>query len=71
MTLTETMNLSSCTNWLCSKRDGKIPNATTEYQSVVASAGPGPSPGSSNSCDDVVPPAKNCYRLVMLGEFYV
>ncbi|XP_055383723.1 GTP-binding protein Rhes [Condylostylus longicornis] len=30
--------------------------------------GPGPSPGSSGSCDDSEPPPKNCYRLVMLGS---
>ncbi|XP_044735880.1 GTP-binding protein Rhes [Chrysoperla carnea] len=26
------------------------------------------SPGSQGSCDDIVPPPKNCYRLVMLGS---
>ena len=31
--------------------------------------GPGPSPGSSSSCEDSCkPPPKNCYRLVLLGS---
>ncbi|CAH1958802.1 unnamed protein product [Acanthoscelides obtectus] len=35
----------------------------------VVTSGPGPSPASTNSCtDDVVPPPKNCYRLVVLGR---
>lgn len=60
------MDLSSCTNWFCAKRNEKVPIASTECHSVVTS-GPGPSPGSSNSCDDVIPPQKNCFRLVVLG----
>nr|CAI5826072.1 unnamed protein product [Callosobruchus analis] len=36
---------------------------------TVVTTGPGPSPASTNSCaDDVVPPPKNCYRLVVLGS---
>jgi len=32
-------------------------------------SGPGPSPGSSSSCEDSCkPPPKNCYRLVLLGS---
>ncbi|CAG9862074.1 unnamed protein product [Phyllotreta striolata] len=63
------MDLSACTNWLCAKRqpNGMPAGAPQDYQSVVTS-GPGPSPGSSSSCDDVVPPQKNCFRLVMLGS---
>jgi hypothetical protein len=32
-------------------------------------SGPGPSPGSSSSCEESCkPPPKNCYRLVLLGS---
>ncbi|XP_044270296.1 GTP-binding protein Rhes [Tribolium madens] len=61
------MDLSSCTNWFCAKRNEKVPITSTDCHSVVTS-GPGPSPGSSNSCDDVIPPQKNCFRLVVLGS---
>lgn len=62
-----TMNLSSCASWICKGNLHKSPPTPTEYTTTVTS-GPGPSPGSSGSCDDVVPPPKNCYRLVMLGK---
>ncbi|KAK4877470.1 hypothetical protein RN001_009976 [Aquatica leii] len=63
------MNLSSCTNWLCmTKKTEKPANSTTDFTPPVLTSGPGPSPGSSSSCDDIVPPSKNCYRLVMLGS---
>ncbi|XP_060535201.1 GTP-binding protein Rhes [Cylas formicarius] len=64
------MNLGSCASWLCSKKEEEktVPNHNaSEYHSVVTS-GPGPSPASSSSCDDVIPPSKNCYRLVVLGS---
>lgn len=61
------MDLTFCTNWFCTKGTEKAPNVSTDYQTVVTT-GPGPSPGSSNSCDDVVPHQKNCFRLVMLGK---
>ncbi|PSN41750.1 Dexamethasone-induced Ras-related protein 1 [Blattella germanica] len=36
---------------------------------MCAQTGPGPSPGSSSSCEDSCqPPPKNCYRLVLLGS---
>ncbi|XP_019867870.1 GTP-binding protein Rhes [Aethina tumida] len=70
--------ISSCTNWLCTRKDGAAgekmanhhPHGPLERKDVqpVVTSGPGPSPGSSNSCDDVIPPPKNCYRLVMLGS---
>lgn len=62
-----TMNLSSCASWICKGNLHKSPPTPTEYTTTITS-GPGPSPGSSGSCDDVVPPPKNCYRLVMLGK---
>lgn len=66
------MNLSTCTNWLCSKTENKEKNPITSTEfSTITTSGPGPSPGSSNSCDDVIPPSKNCYRLVMLGKLYI
>ncbi|XP_056640002.1 GTP-binding protein Rhes isoform X2 [Diorhabda sublineata] len=65
------MDLSACTNWLCTKRQQNgVQTTPQDYQSVVTS-GPGPSPVSSTSCDDVVPPSKNCFRLVMLGDLFV
>ncbi|GJQ84202.1 hypothetical protein Trydic_g2874 [Trypoxylus dichotomus] len=75
--------VGSCTSWLCANNapEKQLPSPTDVAGSQTAattttpaantatnSAGPGPSPGSSNSCDDVIPPQKNCYRLVMLGK---
>lgn len=64
------MNLSMCSNWLCAKTDKEKASTPSGecHPAAVVTSGPGPSPGSSNSCDDVVPPPKNCYRLVMLGK---
>ncbi|XP_031346926.1 dexamethasone-induced Ras-related protein 1-like [Photinus pyralis] len=63
------MNLSSCTNWLCMKNNSKeVASPPTDFSPPVLTTGPGPSPGSSSSCDDVLPPSKNCFRLVMLGS---
>lgn len=66
------MNFNMCSSWLCAKTDNKEkPPATPpgDYNSAIATAsGPAPSPGSSSSCDDAVPPPKNCYRLVVLGS---
>lgn len=54
------------TTWFCTNRMGS--SAQQEDKSFgEVMHGPGPSPGSSGSCDDSQPPAKNCYRLVMLG----
>lgn len=63
------MNLSMCSSWLCTRNDKeKIATPSRDQSSSVVTSGPGPSPGSSTSCDDVVPPPKNCYRLVVLGN---
>lgn len=67
------MNLSMCSSWLCAKTDKENKASTPSGDcnpSAVVTSGPGPSPGSSNSCEDVVPPPKNCYRLVVLGKQY-
>ncbi|CAG9770581.1 unnamed protein product [Ceutorhynchus assimilis] len=66
------MNFSLCTSWFCTKTEQEKPAnnhsaANNEYQAVVTT-GPGPSPVSSGSCDDVMPPSKNCFRLIMLGS---
>lgn len=44
---------------------GAKPKQQINYDEI--SQGPGPSPSGSGTCDDTEPPAKNCYRLVMLG----
>lgn len=65
------MNLSMCSSWLCAKTDKENKVSTPSgdcHPAAVVTSGPGPSPGSSNSCEDVVPPPKNCYRLVVLGK---
>lgn len=62
--------MNRCTTWLCAKNGGGGNlHSYNDVQSPTAEVmqGPGPSPGSSGSCDDSQPPAKNCYRLVMLG----
>lgn len=61
------MNLSACASWIC-KGNTKSPPTPTEHNMTTVQSGPGPSPGSSGSCDDIIPPPKNCYRLVVLGE---
>lgn len=58
--------LGRCSSWLCSRSHGTQSDRPGSPSADVFS-GPGPSPGSSGSCDDSQPPAKNCYRLVMLG----
>ncbi|KAK9709450.1 Ras family [Popillia japonica] len=76
--------VGSCTSWLCSHNEAEkqlasptdiggsqVPTTTTTPSLTInstAAPDPGPSPGASNSCDDVIPPQKNCYRLVMLGS---
>ena len=66
------MNFGSCSSWFCAKNEQEKPiaNHTTnnDHQDVITS-GPGPSPASSTSCDDVIPPSKNCFRLIMLGKY--
>jgi hypothetical protein len=58
--------LNRCATLICSRNT--VPEMDRpRTPSTEVSHGPGPSPGSSGSCDDSVPPAKNCYRLVMLG----
>lgn len=60
-----------CSSWLCAKTDKENKASTPAgdcHPAAVVTSGPGPSPGSSNSCEDVVPPPKNCYRLVVLGK---
>lgn len=64
------MNLSACASWIC-KGNTKSPPTPTEHTMTMVQSGPGPSPGSSGSCDDIVPPPKNCYRLVVLGKLYI
>ncbi|XP_055845515.1 GTP-binding protein Rhes [Episyrphus balteatus] len=74
--------LNKCGTWFCSRTNNNNNNNNMTFNSgnnelngakpipftseIVQ--GPGPSPGSSGSCDDSEPPAKNCYRLVMLGS---
>ncbi|XP_017779820.1 PREDICTED: GTP-binding protein Rhes isoform X2 [Nicrophorus vespilloides] len=66
------MDFLGCCSWLC-PGSGSMKSCTPDKQehntnSQAASSGPNPSPGSSNSCDDVHPLQKNCYRLVVLGS---
>ncbi|KAI4472141.1 Small GTPase [Holotrichia oblita] len=76
--------VGSCTSWLCSHNEtekqlasptdiggSQVPATATLTTNNTTVADPGPSPGGSNSCDDVIPPQKNCYRLVMLGDLFV
>ena len=62
--------INRCANWFCTRNI----NTSTEHRPSSPSAdvtqGPGPSPGSSGSCDDSQPPPRNCYRLVMLGYVF-
>ncbi|XP_026481057.1 dexamethasone-induced Ras-related protein 1-like [Ctenocephalides felis] len=75
--------LGRCAGWLCGKTGfaspGENNNAAVAGHNtsngdrpaspvIEIMHGPGPSPGSSGSCDDSQPPLKNCYRLVMLGS---
>lgn len=75
-------SLGRCAGWLCGKTGfaspGENNNAAVAGHNTLSGDrpaspvieimhGPGPSPGSSGSCDDSQPPLKNCYRLVMLG----
>lgn len=58
--------INRCATWLCGRsRNGSSDNQRSPGDDVVQ--GPGPSPGSTGTCDDSQPPPKNCYRLVMLG----
>lgn len=61
-----TNRLNRCSTWFCSRNNDTTMDRTRS-PSVDVFQGPGPSPGSAGSCDDSVPPPKNCYRLVMLG----
>ncbi|KAJ8897162.1 hypothetical protein PR048_002508 [Dryococelus australis] len=55
---------TSCLGRLCAPSP-----ASSESPMLPQQTGPGPSPGSSSSCEDSCkPPAKNCYRLVLLGS---
>lgn len=64
--------INRCATWLCVKTQNT--NNTSEHPNsplTEVTQGPGPSPGSSGSCgDDSQPPARNCYRLVMLGYLF-
>ena len=68
-----TNRFNRCGTWFCSRNNvaGSGGSASQMDRARSPSSdifqGPGPSPGSSGSCDDSQPPAKNCYRLVMLG----
>ena len=55
------------TTWFCTTRMGSSGGQHEDKSFGEVMHGPGPSPGSSGSCDDSQPPARNCYRLVMLG----
>ncbi|CAH1171237.1 unnamed protein product [Phaedon cochleariae] len=68
------MDLSACARWFCSRRaaggSGKgAADCPVGGDCPAAGAGPGPSAGGSGACDDVVPPPKNCFRLVVLVDF--
>lgn len=58
--------VNKCTTWFCTNRNNG-PQYAEDKSFGEVMHGPGPSPGSSGSCDDSQPPPKNCYRLVMLG----
>lgn len=71
-------SFTKCGTWFCARSNdddvgggGAMSRASgadrQRSPSLDAFQGPGPSPGGSASCDDSVPPPKNCYRLVMLG----
>ncbi|XP_025833963.1 GTP-binding protein Rhes isoform X2 [Agrilus planipennis] len=64
------MNWSSCANWFCvlNNSKGKGASSPSDQATSVITSGPGASPASSTSCDDQVPPSKNCYRLIVLGS---
>lgn len=65
-----TSRFNRCGTWFCARNNGTTSSASVDRPRSPSSdvfQGPGPSPGSSGSCDDSIPPAKNCYRLVMLG----
>lgn len=74
-----TTRLNGCGSWFCvrrhagggggstgSDRTSETPPDRARTPSTDTYHGPGPSPGAG-SYDDSIPPAKNCYRLVMLG----
>ncbi|XP_030760826.1 dexamethasone-induced Ras-related protein 1 isoform X2 [Sitophilus oryzae] len=66
------MNFSTCTSWFCSK-DEEEKNmcnhrADNEHQSIITTEQTANTANNSGSCDDVVPPSKNCFRLVVLGS---
>nr|XP_022902109.1 GTP-binding protein Rhes isoform X1 [Onthophagus taurus] len=68
------MNFGACTSWLCRNNNSEKQQqqqqdgGNQEEQTPVTVTTPGPSPAISNACDDVIPPQKNCYRLVVLGS---
>lgn len=61
-----TNRINKCAMWLCGRSRNNAPDEQRSPTDDIVQ-GPGPSPGSTGSCDDSQPPPKNCYRLVMLG----